>query len=211
MPATPLPRTPLGRPGLPRRLLSDAAELFSSEQSRERREPLRRAALLHSRPRGQPRTAVHLQPAGAFDLLLLERRRRAARRGCSAAGAPFIPAEPFDTAFSSTAEPGGRRLRLSSTELLQTSHPGRKPQELAGVLFYTHFLCLPDHLCAEGAGPGAAVGSHRVSGAGPRLPALLLLLTAVPHTAQLPPAPFPAVAAHILAPQESCRQRSSPL
>jgi len=90
-----------------------------------------------------PHTAVPLQLAGAFDLLPLE-RRRAASRGRSAAGAPLIPAEPSDTAFSSAAELGGHRLRLlSSTELLQTSHPGHESQELAGVLFYTHFLRLP--------------------------------------------------------------------
>lgn len=43
------------------------------------------------------------------------------------------------------------------------------------------------------------MGSHRVSSAGPRHPALLLLLlTAMPHTAQLPSAPFPTAAPRLL-------------
>lgn len=130
--------------------------------------PLPRAAALPSCCPGQPCTPVRPSPqlAGAFDLPLQE-GQRIGSRGHSAPGAsPTSPvcAEPFEAVLSSAAERGGHGLCLLSSKEPAAKIPPwalHVPQELAGVLFYSHFLCLPlkKNLCAMGAGAGTPMGS----------------------------------------------------
>lgn len=164
-PAAPALRAHGSDAGLPQQLLSDNTELLSSELAgtggaqeaphlvltgKGAALPLPRAAALPSCCLGQPCTPVRPSPqlAGAFDLPLRE-GQGIGSRGHSAPGAsPTSPvcAEPFEAVLSSAAERGGHGLCLLSSKEPAAKIPPwalHVPQELAGVLFYSHFLCLP--------------------------------------------------------------------